>query len=641
MLVVNLQQWPKNGANADEMASFFWHTLDSIAPLITITKKDAISYANRRFCQFTGFEKDEIPNSFSQLVFYDKHIKGFEEELRDLLQSNQTWVKQIVLRHKDGLPEEYEVSFFPKNYQDSDAEKFLVLVPVRWYRKGEEFGESGHFSSFQATEPDLYNTLKSLGALCKILQNSVISEQQSELLRQMEIALGALTGKVNELLRKMTNNGDSGYSQPKPFNFAEALHTLSAKYQNAAEQKGIRFTTLIETSLPKKVYGDQALLEQTLESSLEYLLGRGDTKIISFEALSELQKDEVSEVSFFIMGVFGENQAYKESSLSESSSHGNDIEHLFSRINKSGGKVLLGQMTGKSFYLHFLMKYKLDLPVASNIKVEIPFEEEKFPDNTLVLIAEDDELNQMVMKQHHLKMGLNTHFARTGFNVLEKIRNQPYDLIIMDTQMPGLGGEQTIKAIRADQNAVYSEIPIIGISASFSEEVKDRCLKAGANDFITKPYEPSDMRNKMVHLVNWYRKKVNKDTERNLKTEFLPPMEKYFDLTYLEETSEGDKEFSSTMISFFVENTPTVLDNLKSSIQTKDWEAVRQIAHKLKPQVIYMGIHIIKDEVEKIEHLANIKTNLNEIPDLASKTEKYCFLAIEQLKEELKKYEMG
>jgi len=641
MLVVNLRKWPKIETEADAMASLFWHTLDSLAPVLMLNNRGALSYANGHFGQVSGYELDEIPGFFEELVFFGKHPEGFNAELRDLIQSNHSWVNTIFLRNKYGLPEEFEAHFIPRDPYSSDAENCLILVPSWWNKASEKAENPDSFQSLRESAYDIYDELKKLGSLIKDLESIDLEAEQRDLVVKIEKHHRSLTEKIDEHFKKAAKAWDKVHDLPGLFDLKEILQNTLAKFQTTATQKGIQVIAEVEHPLQEKVLGNKALLEQAVESALEFLIQRCDTKIINLTSLSVFPNESTCEVSVFILGLFDENQASSEPSRKVLHADMFDAEGLNDRLHKSGGKVLMHQLTGQSFCLHFTMPFQLHVPVSDFQAEETTLGDESFPENTLVLIAEDDELNQMVMNQHLLKMGLNPHFVRTGFSVLENIRIHSYDLIIMDTQMPGLGGEQTIKAIRQKKNLLYSEIPIIGTSASFADHVRHSCLKAGADDFVTKPYEPSELRQKMVRLVKQYRIKKLKKPGHLLPTDFLPVMEKYFDLKYLEETSEGDKEFASTMISFFVENTPSVLENLKNRLQAEDWEAVRQIAHKLKPQVIYMGIHIIKDDVEKMEHYANLRTNLSEIPDLALKTEKYCFLAIEQLKDELKSYEMG
>ncbi|HSV76025.1 MAG TPA: response regulator [Bacteroidales bacterium] len=641
MLVVNLQKWPKNGTEADEMASLFWHALDSIAPVITLNHLGGIAYANRRFCQVSGYVIEEIPDFFNQLVCFEYHSEGFDAELQTHLQSNQIWIKSIFIKHKNGIPVEYEVSFIPKKVPSHDFEKFLVLTPTGNKTGDEDSDKTDQDDRLQGTEQDFCNTLKAANLLCKTLQGSVLNEHQREIVKKIEESLCTLAHSVGEHSKRNKKELLQEQPAPEPFDLGQTLQSLIARYRDSAAHSGIHILTQFELPATRKITGVKTFLEQILAQPLDFLLGRRETQMINLSAISNSVSDNNCEVSFFIMGLLGDQKSEAEQDKIGNSAHEFEFERLNSILLKAGGKLLLQQVTGKSFYLHFLMSFPFSQPVSginSNVQTN---GKEVFPEKTLILIAEDDELNQMVIKQHLLKMGLTLHFVRTGFNVLEKLKTQQYDLIIMDNQMPGLDGEQTIKAIRADQEAVYSEIPIIGISANSSKQVRNACLQAGANDFVPKPYEPLELKEKMVPLVVAYRSKLFKHHGHITKQEYLPTMENYFDLTYLDETSEGDKEFSSTMISFFVENTPAVLENLKNKVKLEDWEAVRQIAHKLKPQVIYMGIHIIKDDVEKMEDYANHKINLEEIPVLGSRVEKYCFLAIEQLKEELKKYEMS
>lgn len=114
-------------------------------------------------------------------------------------------------------------------------------------------------------------------------------------------------------------------------------------------------------------------------------------------------------------------------------------------------------------------------------------------------------------------------------------------------------------------------------------------------------------------------------------------MEKLFDLTNLKEIGAGDKEFICEMISLFLQHAPMAIENLPKKVAAQDWPEVRHIAHKLKPQLIYMGVHAILDEVELIEQNANKQENLDKIPAMAELTIKHCTIVIEQLKEELKR----
>jgi hypothetical protein len=112
---------------------------------------------------------------------------------------------------------------------------------------------------------------------------------------------------------------------------------------------------------------------------------------------------------------------------------------------------------------------------------------------------------------------------------------------------------------------------------------------------------------------------------------------KLYDFEYLDELSDDDNEFKATMISYFIENAPIIIAEIKAHHNNKEWRELREIAHKFKPQIGFMGINIIEGDVEIIEQSSAKKTNLEEIGSLIDKVEGICKIAIEQLKEELLK----
>jgi hypothetical protein len=109
------------------------------------------------------------------------------------------------------------------------------------------------------------------------------------------------------------------------------------------------------------------------------------------------------------------------------------------------------------------------------------------------------------------------------------------------------------------------------------------------------------------------------------------------DFTYLDELSDDDNEFKATMISYFIDNAPITIGEMKTHHNNKNWKELREITHKFKPQIGFMGINIIAGDVEAIEQSAANKTNLEKIGHLMEKVEKICGIAIEQLKQELQK----
>jgi len=106
-----------------------------------------------------------------------------------------------------------------------------------------------------------------------------------------------------------------------------------------------------------------------------------------------------------------------------------------------------------------------------------------------ILVAEDNIVNQMVVIKMLQKHGYKVHAVQNGQEVLDTLGTTPYDLILMDCQMPGMDGLEATKFIRMDKDHLGSktDIPIIALTAHTLVEQKESCLSSGMNDFLPKP----------------------------------------------------------------------------------------------------------------------------------------------------------
>ncbi len=112
---------------------------------------------------------------------------------------------------------------------------------------------------------------------------------------------------------------------------------------------------------------------------------------------------------------------------------------------------------------------------------------------------------------------------------------------------------------------------------------------------------------------------------------------KYTDLTYLNRIAEGSDDFVKKMIETFIVQTPVLLQRMSDCEHEKKWDELRDVTHKLKPSIDFMGIQSLWETVKDIEKYAGKKTNLELLPDLLNKVNVVCVSAIEELKQEIKK----
>lgn len=638
-----MEKWSfSKDVSFEEVYDFFWQALNESTPLLAISQQGRILYASKPYYAITrsGEVSDQM---FTDLIEIKRHHAGIQQEILNQIQSGKSWKRQLWLKTKGSHAICFKAAFYPRPGSQPSMQHLLVLFTDNQAVEINGPDQVGKFSKLSSWAHDLRNPLNNISALGALLLDTPLNEQQIDFVRKLKQTSGVLSGMIDDMLHYCLNEK----TDPKPFSKQFELKTTIKEFiQHFGDRadgkdthtKGIK--TIIETDdlLPHCVYGDQRRLNQIIIYLAEYLISKPETRLVKISALTEHLDNEKCEISFFVLGQFtaAEDQTFAAEENEEA------LEFAFEKakynIDLLNGKVLLEERNPRALYFHFVLNFGLLPPETTPLKKEEKvITPEPINETSKILIAEDVELNQLVMKHQLLKIGFEAHFASTGYNVLEMLQTERYDLILMDIQMPGLDGIQTIEAIRANKTKPYHNLPIIGISASIGPNARAKCIAAGANDFVPKPYDLPDLKDKINKLISECRTKINGDMKPNHTDSQMPENAKYYDLNYLEEVSDGDKEFSATLISYFVENTPNVLTSLKNETQNQNWEQVKQIAHKFKTQVTYMGIFQISEVVEQVEQNAHKRENLEQIWPWVQNIEKICLLAIEQLKDELHK----
>ena len=108
-----------------------------------------------------------------------------------------------------------------------------------------------------------------------------------------------------------------------------------------------------------------------------------------------------------------------------------------------------------------------------------------------VLVAEDNPINIEVVRQYLNFLKIESHFVTDGQQCIEALKNNRYECVLMDIQMPNFDGMQATYQIRLMDG--LKDIPIIGLSAGVAESDREKGLASGMNDFLAKPFEVEDL----------------------------------------------------------------------------------------------------------------------------------------------------
>jgi CheY-like chemotaxis protein len=236
------------------------------------------------------------------------------------------------------------------------------------------------------------------------------------------------------------------------------------------------------------------------------------------------------------------------------------------------------------------------------------------------LVVEDNEVNQKLVSYVLKKVGGEVDIANNGRAAIDLLEQNKaaYDLIIMDIQMPVMDGYEATEYIR---KTLQLQTPIIAMTATALKGDHDRSVEVGMNDFMLKPFDFNDLYKRLIRLLI-------KDTKEPHNHDAMNT-QKLYDLSLLE--GLDDKESLLDVLNLFLENTPAQMTELTALSKMGDWDALYQLAHKLKGALAMLQATYISELLGKIEVSGRERKDLDQIPD---KVTEVCAL-FDQMKAQL------
>jgi CheY-like chemotaxis protein len=244
-----------------------------------------------------------------------------------------------------------------------------------------------------------------------------------------------------------------------------------------------------------------------------------------------------------------------------------------------------------------------------------------------ILVAEDVEMNQHLIKHILESSGAQVVIVRNGAEALEQVKKKTFDCVLMDVQMPEMDGIQATVSIRSIEDPLISAIPIIAITANCQEEDLLKYEQAGMDDYLPKPIVEA-------HLLETILSNSG-NSKPGISSQSSDSVHKLYDLTMIQSVSGGDKAFIKKMILLFIETVPQNVQELVDATERRNWELVSKMAHKLKSTIDSMGIRTIRDQIRTIEMNAKNQEQLEQIPNLVKQIESVVSSCIQQLRRDV------
>jgi len=212
-----------------------------------------------------------------------------------------------------------------------------------------------------------------------------------------------------------------------------------------------------------------------------------------------------------------------------------------------------------------------------------------------VLLAEDNATNRAVALAQLQKLGYEAHVVVNGADAVEALRQQSFDLILMDCEMPTMDGYEATRRIRATHR---ERLPIIAVTAQTKVEDRERCFGAGMDDFLSKPV---DMKRLGAVLEKWSRGGDAAGPLAASATE--TPEAAVFDPDSFV-ARLGDREFAESVLKEFLDGVPNQFQKLRAHLDAKDSKGANLVAHTLRGSAATVSAQSLGGLASQLEQVA-------------------------------------
>ena len=472
---------------------------------------------------------------------------------------------------------------------------------------------------------EIRTPINGIVGMVNLLMESATSVEQANYLTAIKHSADNLKVIINDILDFSVIEAGKLKFEKIGFNLSQQVQSVIDSLMVQAKEKGLEIELKIATKKETILLGDPVRLSQILINLINNAIKFTHKGKIIVDLFCSEPHDNIVNVTFKVIdtgigidkekinSIFETFKQADESITRKFGGTGLGLTISKQLVELQGGKISVSSERNKGTTFTFDIPYtpgrnKDVIDNEMDVLSIKPRNHSPSLSGMRVLLVEDNDINRMYAANVLKKWNCSLDEAENGQIALEKLKKQDYDLILMDIHMPILDGIETSRSIRNTFKKPKSEVPIIAFTANALKGDKDKYLEAGMNSYISKPFMPDELYKIMSKFYT-----ANKNGAADTAKEALT------DLTYLRKMSNNDESFVQEMVSSFIEKTPKIITQINQANKDKNWPEVSAIAHKLKPNLAFMGMDSLKQLISDIETNAKNSANTDEIPGMVDK----------------------
>ncbi len=630
-------------------------------PLVTISPEGKITDMNEAMVKVTDMSREKIkgtnfkdyftdPQKASE-VYEEVFEKGFvvdypltikDNKLTDVLFNGSTYkddrgnilgaviVARDITEQKKNERELIEARVF--------AELATELAEVAKGKAEDAVKSKQQFLSNMSHE--IRTPMNAIIGFTKVVLKTDLTDKQREYLNAIKTSGDALIVLINDILDLAKVDAGKMTFEKTPFKMAASISSMLHLFEIKIQEKNLKLIKNYDKNIPEFLVGDPVRLHQiilnlvsnalkfTNEGSITVdvkLKNEDDTKVIIEFSVTDTG---IGIADYKLEKIFENFQQASSGTSRIYGGTGLGLAIVKQLVESQGGhiEVVSETMVGSTFKfaLEFQKTHEITLKEVDQIEI---IDQNK---NIKILVVEDIALNQLLMKTLLDDFGFERDIASNGKIAIEKLKENNYDIILMDLQMPEMNGFEATAYIRIEMKLT---IPIIALTADVTTVDLEKCTAVGMNDYVAKPVDERLLYSKIIKHLQKPRLLNGDRDEKSIDKQI-----KQTNLAYLLAKTKSNPDVMMEMISLYLEQTPPLIQSMKQSLINQDWNLLHSSVHKMIPSFSIVGIDKSFEEMaKKIQDYATSSEQKDAIHDMVLKLDEVCTQACKELKEEYMK----
>jgi len=434
-----------------------------------------------------------------------------------------------------------------------------------------------------------------------LLEKEPLSSESKKYIQTIKQSGENLLNIINDILDLSKIEAGMMRIEAIPFSIKKVTLNLYALFEGKANEKNINLSIQTDPQLPEMLTGDSMRLQQVLINLVGNALKFTEKGYVNLHVKNGEVKGNRVNIIFTVEDsgtgipkeklpyIFNRFQQGDESINRHYGGTGLGLSIVKELIQLQNGNIQVKSIAGRGTTFIFIIPYEIYTKAAITLPDKgIISSTPSTAKKAKILVAEDNKINQQLLQILFNTRGYDFSMAENGNEVLDMLATNHYDVVLMDLQMPEKDGYSATRQIR--ENLKLS-IPIIAMTAHAFTTEKEKCIKAGMNNYISKPIDPD----KLFELINLYLPNTEEQTDASTQNE-KPGSFQLINPSYLKEISAGNLAFEKSIAENFLDDFKSLMDALQKSGEQNNIEQMREIAHNLKTTISVMGLgpHLLK-----------------------------------------------